>query len=129
MYLKEIEHGREVRREMLNVIERADVARVAGDIEKVKQLLNFVVVGGGPTGVEFCGELSDFIKNDLKKRYPQVAEHFRVTLVEALPGLLTMFQKNVGAYVQEHLTNQGVEIKLNAMVKEVDETSVHLKTK
>ena len=33
----------------------------------MKQLLNFVVVGGGPTGVEFCGELSDFIKQDLKR--------------------------------------------------------------
>ena len=33
----------------------------------MRQLLNFVVVGGGPTGVEFCGELSDFIKQDLKR--------------------------------------------------------------
>mmetsp|Transcript_100300 Transcript_100300/g.214920 ORF Transcript_100300/g.214920 Transcript_100300/m.214920 type:complete len:507 (+) Transcript_100300:88-1608(+) len=129
MFLKEIEHGREVRRKMLNVIEQADVARAAGDMAKVKQLLNIVVVGGGPTGVEFCGELSDFIKNDLVRRYPKIAEYFQVTLVEALPGLLTMFDKSVGTYVQDHLANQGVDVKLNAMVKEVEGEKIHLKTK
>ncbi|CAL1134947.1 unnamed protein product, partial [Cladocopium goreaui] len=127
-FLKEIEHGRQLRKEMLDIIERAEVANANGEINKVKQLLNFVVVGGGPTGVEFCGELSDFIRQDLKRRYPKIAEYFQVTLVEALPGLLTMFNKSVGLYVQDHLKNQGVEIKLNAMVKEVEPEKVHLKT-
>eukprot|EP00440_Ansanella_granifera_P061822 gb/GFBE01067024.1/.p1 GENE.gb/GFBE01067024.1/~~gb/GFBE01067024.1/.p1 ORF type:complete len:504 (+),score=133.20 gb/GFBE01067024.1/:1-1512(+) len=128
-FLKEIEHGRQVRKDMLDIIERADVALAAGNLDKVKQLLNFVVVGGGPTGVEFCGELSDFLHQDLVRRYPKIAEHFKVTLVEALPGLLTMFHKSVGGYVQDHLVNQGVDIKLNSMVKEVKEDSVQLKTK
>jgi NADH:ubiquinone reductase (non-electrogenic) len=128
-FLKEIEQGREVRKDLLNVIDQADVARAAGDIAKVKQLLNFVVVGGGPTGVEFCGELSDFVKQDLMKRYPKIAEHFKVTLVEALPGLLTMFHKSVGSYVAEHLQGQGVDIKLNAMVKGVEPNRVNLKMK
>jgi len=128
-FLKEIEHGRAVRKDMLDMIEKADVANAAGQIDKVKQLLSFVVVGGGPTGVEFCGELSDFIQEDLKRRYPKIAMHFKVTLVEALPGLLSMFHKSVGGYVQDHLANQGVDIKLNAMVKEVTEESVQLKTK
>jgi len=128
-FLKEIEHGRYVRKEMLDTIDKADVALAAGDKERAKQLLNFVVVGGGPTGVEFCGELSDFIKNALVNRYPKIAEYMKVTLVEALPGLLTMFHKSVGGYVQEHLVNQGVDIKLSAMVKEVDEKNVSLKVK
>lgn len=128
-FLKEVEQGREVRKDLLNLIDQADVARAAGDMDKVKQLLNFVVVGGGPTGVEFCGELSDFVKNDLRSRYPKVAEHFQVTLVEALPGLLTMFHKSIGSYVQDHLEKQGVEVKLNAMVKEAHPNKVDLKMK
>eukprot|EP00747_Dinoflagellata_sp_TGD_P111348 gnl/TRDRNA2_/TRDRNA2_171205_c0_seq5.p1 gnl/TRDRNA2_/TRDRNA2_171205_c0~~gnl/TRDRNA2_/TRDRNA2_171205_c0_seq5.p1 ORF type:complete len:512 (+),score=94.90 gnl/TRDRNA2_/TRDRNA2_171205_c0_seq5:87-1622(+) len=126
-FLKEVEHGREVRKQLLNNIEEADVARAAGKLDRVKQLLNIVVVGGGPTGVEFCGELQDFITQDLKKRYPKLAEHFQITLVEALPGLLTMFHKSIGSYVQEHLTKQGIDIQLNAMVKEVEQKKVHLK--
>mmetsp|Transcript_91420 Transcript_91420/g.165088 ORF Transcript_91420/g.165088 Transcript_91420/m.165088 type:complete len:505 (-) Transcript_91420:153-1667(-) len=128
-FMKEIEHGRQVRKDLLDTLENADVALAAGKLDKVKQLLNFVVVGGGPTGVEFCGELADFIREDLVRRYPKIAEHLKITLVEALPGLLTMFDKSVGTYVQGHLENQGVEVKLNAMVKEVEEKVVHLKTK
>mmetsp|Transcript_119925 Transcript_119925/g.220636 ORF Transcript_119925/g.220636 Transcript_119925/m.220636 type:complete len:507 (+) Transcript_119925:93-1613(+) len=128
-FLKEVEQGREIRKNLLNIIDEADVARAAGNIEKVKQLLSFVVVGGGPTGVEFCGELADFINGDLRDRYPKVAEYFKITLVEALPGLLTMFHKNVGSYVQEHLASQGVDVKLNAMVKEVQPEVVNLKMK
>lgn len=128
-FLKEIEHGRQVRKELLDVIQKADVARAAGRLEEMQRLLSFVVVGGGPTGVEFCGELADFIQKDISRTYPKIAEHFRITLVEALPGLLTMFDKSVGTYVQNHLTGQGVNIRLNAMVKGVDEQKVHLKVK
>lgn len=46
-----------------------------------------VVVGGGPTGVEFAGELQDFFENDLRKWMPEIADHFKVTLVEALPNV------------------------------------------
>jgi len=128
-FLKEIEHGAEVRRQLLNRVMEADVALVAGKMDKVKQLLNVVVVGGGPTGVEFCGELSDFIKRDLAVRFPKLKDHFQVTLVEALPGLLTMFQKAVGQHVQEHLVSQGVDVRLNAMVKEAEADKVHIKLK
>jgi len=128
-FLKEVEHGREIRKELLNIIEEAAVAQAAGLQDKARQLLSFVVVGGGPTGVEFCGELSDFIKNDLRRRYPKIADYFKVTLVEALPGLLTMFHKTVGNYVQDHLQSQGVDVRLNAMVKEVEQEKVHLKLK
>lgn len=46
-----------------------------------------VVVGGGPTGVEFAGELRDFFEHDLKKWIPEISDKFRVTLVEALPNV------------------------------------------
>eukprot|EP00446_Apocalathium_sp_SHHI-4_P040719 CAMPEP_0177336884 /NCGR_PEP_ID=MMETSP0368-20130122/24024_1 /TAXON_ID=447022 ORGANISM="Scrippsiella hangoei-like, Strain SHHI-4" /NCGR_SAMPLE_ID=MMETSP0368 /ASSEMBLY_ACC=CAM_ASM_000363 /LENGTH=511 /DNA_ID=CAMNT_0018797767 /DNA_START=75 /DNA_END=1610 /DNA_ORIENTATION=- len=127
-FLKEIEHGNAVRKQLLDTVMQADVARVAGNMDKIKQLLNIVVVGGGPTGVEFCGELSDFIKKDLGVRFPELKQHFQVTLIEALPGLLTMFQKAVGVHVQEHLVNQGVDVRLNAMVKEAEKDKVHIKT-
>jgi NADH:ubiquinone reductase (non-electrogenic) len=128
-FLKEMEHGRELRRHLLNRLEEADVAFATGNIDKVKQLLSIVVVGGGPTGVEFCGELTDLIKRDLNKRFPNLKEHFQVTLVEALPGLLTMFQKAVGEHVKDHLVSQGVDVRLNAAVKEAQEDKVQIKRK
>lgn len=55
--------------------------------EEIKRLLHMVVVGGGPTGVEFAGELQDFFNQDLKKWIPDIHENFHVTLVEALPNV------------------------------------------
>jgi NADH:ubiquinone reductase (non-electrogenic) len=47
-----------------------------------RRLLHCVVVGGGPTGVEFSGELGDFIMNDVSKRYTHVKDYIHVTLIE-----------------------------------------------
>lgn len=46
-----------------------------------------VVVGGGPTGVEFAAELQDFFEDDLRKWVPDISDSFHVTLVEALPNV------------------------------------------
>lgn len=50
--------------------------------EDKEQLLHCVVIGGGPTGVEFSGELSDFIMRDVKQQYLHVKNYIRVTLIE-----------------------------------------------
>jgi NADH:ubiquinone reductase (non-electrogenic) len=129
MFLKEVEHGRAVRKKLLNNIERAEVSLAMGDIEMTKKLLHVVVVGGGPTGVEFCGELTDFINCDLKKQYPNLAEHFKLTIVEGLPCLLSMFKKEVQDHVKEHLEQQGVEVRLGCFLKEAEADKVHTQTK
>ena len=53
--------------------------------EEKKRLLHCVVVGGGPTGVEFSGELSDFIVRDVRERYNRVKDYIQVTLIEVSP--------------------------------------------
>lgn len=52
--------------------------------EERKRLLHCVVIGGGPTGVEFSGELSDFIMKDVRERYTHVKDYIKVTLIEVL---------------------------------------------
>lgn len=51
-------------------------------VEEKKRLLHCVVIGGGPTGVEFSGELSDFIIRDVRQRYSHVKDDVHVTLIE-----------------------------------------------
>lgn len=53
--------------------------------EEKSRLLHCVVVGGGPTGVEFSGELSDFIQRDVRQRYSHVKNYIHVTLIEVCP--------------------------------------------
>lgn len=55
--------------------------------DEAQRLLHMVVIGGGPTGVEFAGELQDFFEDDLKKWIPEIKDRFHITLVEALPNV------------------------------------------
>ena len=58
--------------------------QICSSEEEKKRLLHCVVIGGGPTGVEFNGELSDFIMRDVRERYTHVKDYIQVTLIEVL---------------------------------------------
>ncbi len=78
-----------------------------------------VVVGGGPTGVEFAGELQDFFQQDLRKWIPDITDHFHVTLVEALPNVLPSFSKQLIDYTESTFKEESITIRTKTMVKKV----------
>ncbi len=82
-FLKEVGDAQAIRKRIMDCVETATFKDQTP--EEVERLLHMVVVGGGPTGVEFAGELRDFFAQDLKKWIPEISDKFRVTLVEALP--------------------------------------------
>ena len=59
----------------------------------MRRALHFVVVGGGPTGVEFSGTLSDFLRSDLRRRYPELVPYVSVTLLNSAQTILSQFDK------------------------------------
>ncbi len=74
---------------MIDAFERASLPSVSE--EEKKRLLHFVVVGGGPAGVEFAAELHDFVSEDLCKLYPLIKDHVKITLIEAGDHILNMY--------------------------------------
>lgn len=84
-FLKEVNDAQRIRKRIMDCCETATFKDQSP--EERKRLLHMVVVGGGPTGVEFAGELQDFFENDLKTWMPEIADEFKVTLVEALPSV------------------------------------------
>ncbi|KAK9843007.1 hypothetical protein WJX74_005543 [Apatococcus lobatus] len=88
------------------------------------RLLHIVVVGGGPTGVEFAGELTDFIQKDLHKIDPARASDIKVTLIEAVE-LLSAFDGRLREYASQRLTRRGIKI-VKGLVKEIRETDLTL---
>lgn len=82
-FLKEVGDAQKIRQRIMDCIETSIFKDQPED--EVKRLLHMVVVGGGPTGVEFAGEMQDFFNQDLQKWIPDIKEHFKVSLVEALP--------------------------------------------
>jgi NADH:ubiquinone reductase (non-electrogenic) len=89
MFLKEVGDAQAIRKRIMDCCETATFK--GQTTEEVKRLLHMVVVGGGPTGVEFAGELQDFFESDLKKWIPEIVDNFHVTLVEALPNVRPSF--------------------------------------
>ncbi len=91
--------------------------------------LTFVVVGGGPTGVETAGALSDLFYNLLPEDYHQLAtDSARIILVDMGQEVLTAFKQNLREYARRELEERGVKLRLGEAVAEVGPTSVKLKS-
>ncbi|KAL5002618.1 hypothetical protein BDV10DRAFT_104910 [Aspergillus recurvatus] len=116
-FLKEVGDAQRIRKRIMDCVETAMFKDQSED--EIKRLLHMVVVGGGPTGVEFAGELQDFFEHDLRKWVPEIQENFRVTLVEALPNVLPMFSKQLIDYTESTFKEESITIRTKTMVKNV----------
>ncbi|KAK9235071.1 hypothetical protein V1525DRAFT_411088 [Lipomyces kononenkoae] len=121
-FLKEIADAQKIRTRIMDCIETATFKDQTED--ERKRLLHMVVVGGGPTGVEFAGELQDFFQEDLRKWVPEIADEFHVSLVEALPNVLPMFSKQLISYTEKTFKDEKIDIHTKTMVKKVNEKTI-----
>ncbi|KAI0535192.1 hypothetical protein GGR58DRAFT_20343 [Xylaria digitata] len=121
-FLKEIRDAQAIRTKIMDCVETA--AFKDQDSSEIDRLLHMVVVGGGPTGVEFAGELRDFFDEDIKKLIPEISPRFKVTLIEALPTVLPMFSKQLIDYTESTFKEEHIEIKTKTMVKKVTDKTV-----
>lgn len=89
--------------------------------------MSVVVVGGGPTGVEFAAELCDFLWNDLPKAYPQIkANEVKVTLLEAGSNILSAFNSSLVKKAIISLKKRGVDIRTDSSVCKVEDGVLEL---
>jgi len=121
-FLKEIGDAQRIRKKIMDCVETA--AFKDQSKEEVERLMHMVVVGGGPTGVEFAGELQDFFEEDIRKLVPEISPHFKVTLIEALPNVLPSFSKQLIDYTEDTLREEKIDIMTKTMVKNVTESTV-----
>ncbi|XP_042062669.1 external alternative NAD(P)H-ubiquinone oxidoreductase B2, mitochondrial-like [Salvia splendens] len=124
-FLKEIEDAQKIRRKIVDCFERASLPNLSD--EERKKILHFVVVGGGPTGVEFAAELHDYVTEDLVKLYPKVKDAVKITLVEATDHILNMFDKRITTFAEEKFQRDGIDLKTGAMVVKVTDKEISTK--
>ncbi len=125
--MKSVSEALLLRNTLLENFEKAVTLR---DEIEIKRLLNVVVVGGGPTGVEVCGALAEMRKFVLPKDYPELDfSYMTITLVEANKQLLHGMSKDAGKKAFEYLTDLGVEVKLEHKVLNYDGAEVELEDK
>ena len=108
--------------ELLNVLlHNFEDAIVESDSDKRQGLLNLVVVGGGPTGVEISGSLVEMKKYVLPKDYPELdCNRIRIILIEASPRLLNGMSEKSSKEAREYLIRMGVEVLTDTQVKDYD---------
>jgi NADH dehydrogenase len=122
--LKTVEQATEIRRRILVAFEKAENET---DPQVQKQLLTFVVVGGGPTGVEMAGAIADISRSVLVKDFRRIdPREARVLLVEAGPRLLTMFSPDLGERAKKDLQKLGVEVITGGRVTKIDAEGVSI---
>jgi NADH dehydrogenase len=109
-----------------HVLTRFEAAESATPGRKAR-LLTFVVVGGGPTGVEYAGALSELIFGPLLEDFPSVGAHeVRIELLEASDSILRGMPPECGRYATERLAPRRVRVRLGAVVEAVEPTAVRL---
>lgn len=122
--LKRLDQAEDLRNHILLSFERASRER---DPVRKAALLTFVIVGGGPTGVEFAGALRELIVHVLSKDHPAVsADETRIVLLEAADSLLTAMPHELRQYAYDKLCAMGVEVKLESRVVGATAESVQL---
>jgi len=120
--MKSLADAEAVRAKVLKAFETAEIEE---DPAKHQDLLTFVLVGGGPTGVEMAGALAELrrytLKSDFRRIDPQQA---RIILAEASPRLLATFPEKLARKAQARLERVGVEVRTGQAVKAIDEAYV-----
>ncbi|KAJ8761611.1 hypothetical protein K2173_004387 [Erythroxylum novogranatense] len=126
-FLKEVEDAQAIRRSVIDNFEKASLPNLSD--EERKRILHFVVVGGGPTGVEFAAELHDFVNEDLVKLYPTAKDFVKITLLEAADHILNMFDKRITEFAEDKFGRDGIDVKLGNMVVKVSDKEISTKVR
>jgi NADH:ubiquinone reductase (non-electrogenic) len=124
LFLKELSDARKIRTKVIDCFENASIPGLS--LDEKKKYLRFVVCGGGPTGIEFAAELHDFIEEDVKRKYKDIASFVEIIVIEAKDAILASFDKKLSEYTTKIFNRQNIFLKTNSFVKKVDRDKIYL---
>ncbi len=117
--LKTIEDALAFRRRLFRILEKAE--KTANETER-ERLLTFLIVGGGPTGVEMAGAIAEVTRNMLPRNYRIVqGSNIRIIIIEFMDQLLPPFPKKLAAAATQSLQKLGVEVRTGTKVTDITE--------
>lgn len=124
--LKDLDDAVQLRNRVLYAFERA--SQIDDPVERASWL-TFTIVGGGPTGLEFAGALSELVESVISRDYPEfdALKEVKIILLEAMDRLLLPYTPRLGEYAKRRLENMGVDVRLNTFVVDAGPSHVELK--
>lgn len=124
--LKSVENATEIRRRILIAFENAERTT---DPEKRKAFLTFVIIGGGATGVEMAGAISEIARDTLKRDFRSInSQESEVLLVEGAQRLLSSYPEDLSGKAEQQLRKLGVHTLMKSMVTQIEPGAVTVKT-
>ena len=122
--LKTLDDALALRRQILSSFE---AAAVAAGVER-DRLLTFVLIGGGPNGVEMAGSIAELAREMLREDYDMPGARARIVLIEAGPRLMAEFTPELSDYTRRALESLGVEVQTGTAVTAIEPGAVHTKS-
>ncbi len=120
----------QIRNRIINSFERASEVHDKKDKTAMDRFLQFVIVGGGATGTELAGQVSDLVRNEMKKYYADVPnKNAKVILIHAGKRLLEQLSPQASSEALVRLKKMGVQVMLNEQVTEITDDCVMLSSK
>jgi len=121
--LKDLNDAIIMREKILKSFEKAE--RNYKNKEEYRRNTSFVIVGGGPTGVELAGAIAEIARKTILKDFPLIkAKDITIKLIDGADSLLTQYDESLSEYTRTTLEKMGVEVILNTMVKSVEQELV-----
>ncbi|WP_375771430.1 NAD(P)/FAD-dependent oxidoreductase [Archangium gephyra] len=122
--LKTIDDALEIRRRVLLAFELAE--RETDPVRR-RELLTFVIIGAGPTGVEMAGALAEISRHTLTRDFHNIdPSQARILLLEGLPRVLPVYPEHLSEKARRSLEKLGVEVRTDTRVTRIDETGVYI---
>lgn len=122
--LKTLKDALSIRDNLLLSFEKAERLE---NPEEIKKVLNFVIVGGGPTGVEMAGAIAEFANTTLSKNFRHIdPKNAKIYLLEGLPRILPVYSEKLSARAKKDLEKLGVEVINNKMVTAITQEGVQV---
>ena len=111
-FLKDIRDAYTIRNVIMDLVETAYIPGQPRD--ERRKLLHFVVVGGGPSGVEFAAELHDFLEEDVSKIYPKIKDDILISMVQSQDHILNTYDKQISDFAEDMFRHDKINLLMNA---------------
>lgn len=125
LFLKDVNNGRQIRWRLVSCLEQASNPDLP--LSDKQKLLTWIVVGGGPTGSELIGELTDLVSDDIRRRFPDLVPHIKLILIDAGKKILSSFDAELAEYAREHFVTGKVDVRLERHITGVSPGVLHIK--
>ncbi|KAL2476805.1 External alternative NAD(P)H-ubiquinone oxidoreductase B1 [Abeliophyllum distichum] len=126
-FLKEVEDAQRIRRTVIDCFEKSVLPGLTEEERKTN--LHFIIVGGGPTGVEFAAELHDFVHEDLVNVYPSVKDLVNITVIQSGDHILNSFDERISSFAEQKFQRDGIKVLTGHRVLSVSDRLINMRMK